>query len=102
VVYKSEERQGYDLQLRPYDEKGWRAKFYTNGDRVLAYQRDGPRVGTHTVARDAAGGVGGAQARERLTDYTAQSALARLTRGARFWRRTEWALYRIVRDGSQV
>jgi hypothetical protein len=31
VVYKSEERQGYDLQLRPYDEKGWRAKFYTNG-----------------------------------------------------------------------
>ena len=24
-------RQGYDLQLTRYDEKGWRATFYTNG-----------------------------------------------------------------------
>jgi hypothetical protein len=81
VVYKSEERQGYDLQLRPYDEKGWRAKFYTNGDRVLAYQRNGHRVGTHTVARDAAGGVGGAQARERLT--TLRNLLSRALRVGR-------------------
>jgi hypothetical protein len=24
-------RQGYDLQLTQYDEKGWRATFYTTG-----------------------------------------------------------------------
>ncbi len=48
---------------------------------------------------DAAGGAGGAQPRERLT--TLRNLLARLTRGTRFWRRTEWVLYRIVRDGSQ-
>jgi hypothetical protein len=24
-------RQGYDLQLTRYDEKGWRATFYTSG-----------------------------------------------------------------------
>ena len=24
-------RQGYDLQLTPYDEKGWRVTFYTTG-----------------------------------------------------------------------
>jgi hypothetical protein len=24
-------RQGYDLQLTRYDEKGWRATFYTTG-----------------------------------------------------------------------
>src|SRR2546425_13026659 len=43
-------------------------------------------VGAHAVARDAAGGVGGAQARERLT--TLRNLLARLTRGTRFWRRS--------------
>jgi len=25
------ERQGFDLQLTRYDEKGWRATFYTTG-----------------------------------------------------------------------
>jgi len=24
-------RQGYDLQLKRYDEKGWRATFYVTG-----------------------------------------------------------------------
>ena len=24
-------RQGYDLQLTPYDDRGWRATFYTTG-----------------------------------------------------------------------
>jgi len=24
-------RQGYDLQLMQYDDRGWRAKFYTTG-----------------------------------------------------------------------
>jgi hypothetical protein len=42
---------------------------------------------------------GGAQPRERLT--TLRNRLARLPRGTRFWRTTEWLLYRIVRDGSQ-
>ena len=40
-------RQGYDLQLTRYDEKGWRATFYTTGMEH-----------SHAVARDAAGGVG--------------------------------------------
>jgi hypothetical protein len=35
-------RQGYDLQLTQYDERGWHG------------------LGAHAVARDAAGGVGGA------------------------------------------
>ena len=50
------------LQLTQYDDRGWRATFYNYGDRALAHERDGHRAGAHTVARDAAGGVGGAQA----------------------------------------
>ena len=55
-------RQGYDLQLTRYDEKGWRATFYTTG---MEHSRtsDGHRMGAHAVARDAAGGVGGARER---------------------------------------
>ena len=30
-VERGMERQGYDLQLTRYDEKGWRATFYTTG-----------------------------------------------------------------------
>jgi hypothetical protein len=46
--------QGYDLQLTRYDEKGWRATFYTTG------MEHSPTSATGTVAaRDAAGGVGG-------------------------------------------
>jgi hypothetical protein len=41
----------------------------------------------------------GAQARERLT--TLRNLLARLTRGTRFWRRTEWVLYRVVRTARK-
>ena len=50
-------RQGYDLQLTRYDDKGWR---YVLHDRhgALAHERDGHRLGAHAVARDAAGGVG--------------------------------------------
>jgi hypothetical protein len=29
-------RQGYDLQLTRYDEKGWRATFYTTGTSTRA------------------------------------------------------------------
>jgi hypothetical protein len=42
------------------DESGWRATFYTTGMEQLAHERDGHRVGADAVARDAAGGVGGA------------------------------------------
>ena len=42
-------RQGYDLQLTQYDERGWH------------------RVGAHAVARDAAGGVRGAEEADRTS-----------------------------------
>ena len=45
-------RQGFDLQLTQYDERG--------RDGTLADQRDGHRVGADAVACDAEGGVGGA------------------------------------------
>ena len=40
-------RQGYDLQLTQYDDRGWRATFYTHGHGALADERDGHRVGAH-------------------------------------------------------
>jgi hypothetical protein len=52
-------RQGFDLQLTQYDERGWRATFYTTGDGALTHERDGHRVGADAVhaaqsaARDA-------------------------------------------------
>jgi hypothetical protein len=55
-------RQGYDLQLTRYDERGWRATFYTTGMEHSPHERDRHRVGADGVARDAAGGVGDAQA----------------------------------------
>ena len=39
-------RQGYDLQLTWYDEKGWRATFYTTG------MEHSPTSATGTTARD--------------------------------------------------
>jgi len=30
-------RQGYDLQWTQYDERGWRATFYTDRDGALAH-----------------------------------------------------------------
>ena len=32
-------RQGYDLQLTRYDEKGWRATFYKSGFRCSRHRR---------------------------------------------------------------
>jgi hypothetical protein len=48
-------RQGYDLQLTQYDERGWRATFYTTG------MEDSPTSATgtgweRTPVRGAAGG----------------------------------------------
>jgi hypothetical protein len=54
-------RQGYDLQLTQYDERGWRATFLHDRDGALADERDRNRLGAHAVARDAAGGVGGVE-----------------------------------------
>jgi len=45
-------RQGYDLQLTQYDERGWRATFYTTG------MEHSPTSATGTGWGDAAGGVG--------------------------------------------
>jgi hypothetical protein len=41
--------QGFDLQLTRYDERGWRATFYTTG-MALAAERDRHRMGAHAVA----------------------------------------------------
>jgi hypothetical protein len=51
-------RQGYDLQLTEYDDRGWRDLLHER-DGALADERDGHRMGAHAVARDAVGGVGG-------------------------------------------
>ena len=52
-------RQGYDLQLTQYDERGWRAMFYTSGMEHSPTSATGTAWGAHAVACDAAGGVGG-------------------------------------------
>jgi len=49
-------RQGYDLQLTRYDEKGWRAgDLLHDGHGALDHKRDRVGVGANAVARDAAG-----------------------------------------------
>jgi hypothetical protein len=53
-------RQGFDLQLTQYDERGWRATFYTTGIGALPDERDRHPLGADAVARDTAGGLGGA------------------------------------------
>jgi len=37
-------RQGYDLQLTQYDERGWRATFYTTGMELSPNERDRQRT----------------------------------------------------------
>jgi hypothetical protein len=43
--------QGYDLQLTRYDERGWRATFYTTGMEHSPTSATAQR-GTHAVACD--------------------------------------------------
>jgi len=50
-------RQGYDLPLTRYDEKGWPGLLHDR-DGALTRERDRHRVGAHAVPRDAARGVG--------------------------------------------
>jgi hypothetical protein len=58
-------RQGYDLQLTRYDEKGWRATFYTTGMEHSPTSATGTAWGADAVARGAARGVGDAEADRR-------------------------------------
>jgi hypothetical protein len=52
-------RQGHDLQLTRYDERGWRATIYTTGMEHSPTSATGTGW-EHAAACDAAGGVGGA------------------------------------------
>ena len=52
-------RHGFDLQLTQYDDRGWRATFYTAGMEHSADERDRHRVGCCTC--DEVGGVGGVE-----------------------------------------
>src|SRR5499427_9547332 len=47
-------RQGYDLQLTQYDERGWRATFYTTGMEHSPTSATGTAWERTTVARGAA------------------------------------------------
>ena len=66
-------RQGYDLQLTRYDEKGWRATFYVTGmelcdrDGAPANERDGHGLGAGAVAGGAEGGLGGVREQRPMT-----------------------------------
>jgi len=72
-------RQGYDLQLTRYDDRGWRATFYTTG-MEHSPTRDRHCVGADAVARDAAGCVGRAEENERLNRRPLRDSF-RLARG---------------------
>ena len=74
--------QGYDLQLTRYDRARLARHVLHERHGAFAHERDRHRMGAHAVARDAASGMGGARARERLT--TLRNLLARLTRGTSF------------------
>ncbi len=53
-------RQGYDLQLTRYDEKGWRATFYTTGMEHAPTSATGTgwqRTPWHATQRAAWGGI---------------------------------------------
>jgi hypothetical protein len=55
-------RQGFDLQLTRYDERGWRATFYTTGMEHSPTSATGTAMGADAVACNAPGGVGGVKA----------------------------------------
>ena len=59
-------RQGFDLQLKQYDDRGWRATFYTTGMEHSPTSATGTAWERRAVARDVAGGSRGAQTCRRL------------------------------------
>ena len=54
-------RQGFDLQLTRYNERGWRATFYTTGMEHSPTSATGTAWERTLWRRDAAGGVGGVE-----------------------------------------
>jgi hypothetical protein len=54
-------RHGYDLQLTRYDERGWRATFYTTGMEHSPASATGTGWERTPLARDTASGVGGVE-----------------------------------------
>jgi len=56
-------RQGFDLQLIQYDDRGWRATFYTTGMEHSPTSAIGTSWDRTAWRADAAGGVGGAAER---------------------------------------
>ncbi len=56
-------RQGYDLQLTQYDERGWRATFYTTGMEHSPTSATGTAWGAHAAVRDATVAEGEAEGR---------------------------------------
>ena len=56
-----EMRPSFDLQLAQYDDRGWRATFYTTAIEHSADERDGHPVGADAAVCDAARGVGGVE-----------------------------------------
>ena len=55
-------RQGFDLQLTQYDERGWRTTFYVAGMEALTHIRHWNGVGTDAMAGCSRSSVGGVTA----------------------------------------
>src|SRR5437867_2660443 len=83
AVERGMAHQGFDLQLTSYDERGWRASFYTSGMEHSATSATGFGVGAHAVARDAAGRVGGLREGKWMVRRTDDAS--RQSRQARRW-----------------
>src|SRR4030095_4946723 len=63
-------RQGYDLQLTQYDDRGWRATFYTTGMEHSPRSATGTGGGAHAVAgRHDADPARGRPNRDREGEY---------------------------------
>src|SRR5262245_28596518 len=60
--------QGFDLQLTRYDERGLARYVLHDRHGALTHEGDGHYLGAHALARDAAGGVGRAEAIMRKYD----------------------------------
>ena len=56
-------RQGYDLQLARYDDRGGACNLLRKRHGALPDERDGDRLGADTVASGSAGRLGGAEQR---------------------------------------
>jgi hypothetical protein len=54
AVERGMAHQGFDLQLTRYDERGWRATFYTTGMEHSPTSATGTGMGARAVARNAA------------------------------------------------